>query len=219
MGGDLSRPRAALLDWDNTLVDSFPLIHVSINHTLEAMGHPTWSYEKTCQTIASSMRDFFPKLYGERWEEARDIFYDSYANRDLDKIKPFAGAEDLLAAFQEADIYIAVVSNKTGHNLRQEVSHLGWEGYFGRVVGATDASADKPARAVVEFALEGSGVPPGGDVWFGGDNAIDIDCALAAGCIPLIVEGAFANPEIPALDRAARKFNNCREIAALVRRF
>ena len=214
----LSRPRAALLDWDNTLVDSFPLIHVSINHTLKAMGHETWSYDKTCQTIAASMRDFFPNLFQDRWEEARDIFYGSYANRDLDKIKPLPGAVDLLAALKDADIYLAVVSNKSGHSLRQEISHLGWEGYFGRVVGATDASADKPAPAVIEFALEGSGIAPGRDVWFVGDNAIDIDCALSAGCIPLIVEGAFAKRENPALDRAVRKFNNCLEIAALVRR-
>ncbi len=217
MSGALSRPRAVLLDWDNTLVDSFPLIHISINHTLEAMGHDTWSFEKTCHTISSSMRDFFPKLYGDRWEEARDVFYASYAKRDLDKIEPIPGAEDLLSALQDAGIYLALVSNKTGDNLRQEVSHLGWGGYFSRVVGATDASQDKPDPAVVAFALEGSGIEPGRDVWFVGDNAIDIDCALSSGCVPLVVQSAHDTPENPALDRAERKFRDCHEIAALVR--
>ena len=218
MSGELSRPRAALLDWDNTLVDSFPLIYLSINHTLETMGHDTWSYEKFCLTISKSMRDFFPELFKERWEEARDIFFASYAKRDLDQIKPLAGAEELLIALRDAGIHLAVVSNKTGDTLRQESSHLGWDGYFGRLVGATDASADKPAPAAVEFALEGSGIPPGGDVWFIGDNAIDIDCALAAGCVPLIVQGALSDPENPSLDRAERKFRDCLELAALVRR-
>ena len=217
MSDALIRPRAVLLDWDNTLVDSFPLIHISINHTLEAMGHDTWSFETTCQTISTSMRDFFPKLYGDRWEEARDVFYASYAERDLDQIEPLAGAEELLSALRDAGIYLALVSNKTGDNLRQEVSHLGWDGYFSRVVGATDAAQDKPAPAVVAFALEGSGVPPGRDVWFVGDNAIDIDCALSSGCLPLIVRGAHHTPENPALDRAIRKFRDCLEIASLVR--
>lgn len=217
MSNALIRPRAVLLDWDNTLVDTFPLIHISINHTLEAMGHDTWSFEKTCRTIASSMRDFFPKLYGDRWEEARDIFYASYASRDLDKIEPLPGAEDLLSALREARIYLALVSNKSGDNLRQEVSHLGWGGYFSRVVGATDAAQDKPDPAVVAFALEGSGVPPGREVWFVGDNAIDIDCALSSGCIPLVVLSAHHGPDNPALDRALGKFRDCHEIAALVR--
>lgn len=217
MSGGLSRPRAVLLDWDNTLVDSFPLIHVAMNHALEAMGHDRWSYEEFCRTIAKSMRDLFPQLFKERWEEARDIFYASYAKRDLDRIKPLAGAEDLLIALKDAGIYLAVVSNKTGDNLRQESSHLGWDGYFHRLVGATDASQDKPARAVVEFALEGSGIEPGRDVWFIGDNAIDIDCALAAGCVPLIVRGAQESHDQPGLDRAERKFRDCGELADLVR--
>ena len=217
MIGDLSRPRAVLLDWDNTLVDTFPLIHVAMNHALEAMGHDSWSYEKFCQTIAKSMRDLFPVLFKERWEEARDIFYESYAKRDLDMIKPLAGAEELLVALNESKIYVAVVSNKSGENLRQESSHLGWDSYFDRLVGATDAKADKPAPAVVEFALEGSGIQPGRDVWFIGDNAIDIDCALAAGCVPLIVKGAHENHDNPELDRAERKFDNCKELAEAVR--
>jgi phosphoglycolate phosphatase len=217
MTAGLTRPRAVLLDWDNTLVDSFPLIHLSTNHTLQAMGHETWSYEKFCRTIASSMRDFFPKLYGDRWREARDIFVASYAKRDLDKIEPLPGAEQLLSALDQAGFYLALVSNKSGHHLRQEVSHLGWDGYFSRVVGAADARADKPDPAVIEFALDGSGIAPGRDVWFVGDNAIDIDCALAAGCVPLIVQGAHASHDVPALDRALRRFRDCHEIAAYVR--
>ena len=218
MSAELTRPRAVLLDWDNTLVDSLPLIHLSTNHTLRAMGHETWSYEKFCRTIASSMRDFFPKLYGDRWREARDIFVASYATRDLDKIEPLPGAQELLSALEHAGFYLALVSNKSGQHLRQEVSHLGWDDYFGRVVGAADASQDKPAPAVIEFALEGSGIGPGRDVWFIGDNAIDIDCALAAGCVPLIVQGAVTPGENRLLGRAERKFRDCLEIAELVRR-
>ena len=121
-------------------------------------------------------------------------------------------------AAREAGIHVAGVGNKAGDTWHQESGQLGWDGYGGRWVGATDASADKPAPAAVEFALEGSGIPPGGDVWFIGDNAIDIDCALAAGCVPLIVQGALSDPENPALDRAERKFRDCLELASLVRR-
>lgn len=214
----LRRPRAALLDWDNTLVDSFPVIHGAINDTLVAMGHEPWTFEDTCRQIAKSMRDFFPQLFRDRWEEARDVFYASYGARNLDSIRPLPGARELLSALAEAGAYLGVVSNKNGDTLREEVRHLGWEDYFGRVVGANDASADKPAPAVVEMALDGSGIRPGGDVWFVGDNAIDIDCARAAGCLPVVVRGAYATGDGTVLAGADHQFGNCLELASLVRR-
>ena len=213
----LNRPRAALLDWDNTLVDSFPVIHGAINHTLAAMGHEQWTFEQTCRYIALSMRDFFPKKFGDRWEEARDVFYAAYAKRDLDSIRPLPGAVELLDALAGAGIYLGVVSNKTGGTLREEVGHLGWTDYFSRVVGATDAAADKPAPEVIEFALEGSGIAPGRDVWFVGDNAVDIDCAEAAGCVALVVRGPFVTGDEASLGRAVRQFENCAALARLVR--
>ena len=213
----LTRPRAALLDWDNTLVDSFPAIHGAINATLAAMGHQQWTFEQTCAHIARSMRDFFPTKFGDRWEEARDVFYTSYAKRDLDSIQPMAGAAELLDALADAGIYLAVVSNKGGDILREEVGHLGWEGYFARVVGANDAAADKPAPEVIDLALEGSGIAPGQDVWFVGDNAIDIDCAESAGCMALVIRGRLVTGNEAALGRAARQFENCAALANLVR--
>ena len=46
-----------------------------------------------------------------------------------------------------------VVSNKSGKFLRAEVAHLGWEAYFGAVIGAGDAAADKPDPAPIHLAL------------------------------------------------------------------
>ncbi len=213
----LTRPRAVLLDWDNTLVDSFPAIHRAMNAALEAMGRDPWSFDVFCARIAHSMRDIFPKMFGDSWTEAVAVFNASYAARDLDHIQPLPGAEALLETFCEGGFYLGLVSNKSGHYLREEVSHLGWQGYFDRVVGATDAAEDKPSPIAIEFALEGSGIAPGRDVWFVGDNAVDIDCAESAGCVALIIHGAHATGKVEALDRATRQFANRSELADLVR--
>jgi phosphoglycolate phosphatase len=71
--------------------------------------------------------------------------------------------------------------------LRREAEALGWTRHFKRLVGAQDASADKPNRACIDFALEGSLIEPSSDVWFLGDAAIDMRCALAADCTPILV--------------------------------
>ncbi|MFQ5784161.1 MAG: HAD family hydrolase [Alphaproteobacteria bacterium] len=215
----LSRPRAALFDWDNTLVDSFGVIHKAYNETLAAMGLPTWTYEETCTRVARSMRESFPGLFGERWREARERFYAAYAAHHLDFVRPLPGAADLLAALNGSGVYLGVVSNKNGSHLRREVTHFGWRDYFGRVVGAADAAEDKPSAAPVMLALEGSGVAPGRDVWFVGDNAIDIACAEAAGCLPVIVGGAVRTGNAKALRDVAWRFADCHELAAVVRRF
>ena len=40
-------PRAILFDWDNTLVDTWPVIHDSMNVTLTHMGWEPWTMDET----------------------------------------------------------------------------------------------------------------------------------------------------------------------------
>ena len=214
----LTRPRAVLLDWDNTLVDSFGVIHTALNETLEAMGRSPRTFEETCRHTAKSMRNAFPALFGERWEEARDIFYRKYEANHLAQIRPLPGAVELLEALSGTGAYMAVVSNKSGKNLRKEAAHLEWDRYFARLVGANDAEEDKPAPAAVHLALSGSGVEAGPDVWFVGDNAIDVDCAEAAGCLPILLRGAVATGHTVASGRVEWCFDNRDDLTELVNR-
>ncbi len=183
-----SRPRALLFDWDNTLVDTWPAIHHALNVTLTAMGRPAWSYEETKLRVRASARDSFPALFGARAEEAMEIFYGSFEASHLEQLRERDGASELLRGLTAAGRYwMGVVSNKRGDILRREAEHLAWNGYFGRIVGATDAARDKPAVEPVELALEGSGVPRGGEVWFVGDTDIDMLCAANTGCVSVLL--------------------------------
>ena len=47
----------------------------------------------------------------------------------------------LLQALSDSGVYLGVVSNKTGRFLRAELAALGWDHYFGKLVGAGDAAA------------------------------------------------------------------------------
>jgi phosphoglycolate phosphatase len=191
----LPEPKGILFDWDNTLVDNWGAIHAAINLTLVAMGHRPWTLEDTRRNVARSLRDSFPALFGERWTEARDIFYKSFESVHLEQLKPLPGAAEMLAALKERGLYLGVVSNKTGRYLRSEADQLGWTRHFGRLVGATDASADKPAVAPVDLALTDSGLARGAEVWFVGDGAIDLQCAANAHLTPIFFG---TNNSIPA---------------------
>lgn len=187
-------PRAILFDWDNTLVDVWPAVNDALNAAFDAMGHARWTLPETKTRVRKSLRDSFPEMFGARWMEARDVFYTQYEAEHLNYLVPMAGAAETLAGLKSLGLYLGVVSNKNGHFLRAEATALGWDGYFGHLVGATDAAADKPAPDPVHLALDGSGVRAGPEVWFVGDGAIDVQCALAAGLTPVVLEG----PEIRA---------------------
>lgn len=182
-------PRAVLFDWDNTLVSNWRCVHAAVNAALEAFDLPTWTLEESYGRIRQSLRDSFPVLFGAQWERARDIFYAYFEAHHLQHMDVLTGAPDLLLALRERGVYVAVVSNKTGHLLRREAEALGWTPYFGALVGANDAAADKPDPAPVHLALAPSGLERWApeEVWFVGDADIDMRCAHATGCTPLLV--------------------------------
>jgi len=182
----MARPGAILFDWDNTLVDSWPVIHDALVVTFQAMGHPPWSLEETKERVRRSLRDSFPTLFGTRWEEARRLYLETFTSIHLERLTAFVGAETLLSGLAADGYYLAVVSNKTGPILRREADHLGWTPYFRRLVGAGDTRADKPDPAPVHAALAGSGIVPAA-TWFVGDTTLDMECAEQAGCVPVLL--------------------------------
>ena len=180
-------PRVVLFDWDNTLVDSWGCIQAATNATLRAMGHETWTLEEMKDRVALSLRDSFPRLFGDRWTEARDIFYAEFAAIHLDYLRPLPGVEAMLDSLAEMGLRLGVVSNKNGAFLREEIGHLGWGGRFDKAVGATDAPADKPDPAAVALALTPMACAPGPAVWLAGDAEVDMQGAIASGCVPVLL--------------------------------
>jgi phosphoglycolate phosphatase len=203
----MRRPRAILFDWDNTLVDSWAVIHEALVVTFKAMGHVPWTLEETKQRVRHSLRDAFPPLFGERWEEARKLYLDAFSAIHLERLTALAGAEALLEALADDGYYLAVVSNKTGRFLRREADHLDWSRHFRAMVGAGDARADKPDPAVIEAALSGSGIEPAA-AWLVGDTALDLECAVAGGCVPVLISLEDLGKEVSKLSPALR-FSDC----------
>ncbi len=187
-----TRPRAVLFDWDNTLVDTWPVIHDALNHTFAAYGLETWSIAETRRRVRRSMRESFPGYFGDKWEEAADVFYARYGAIHAEKLVAVDGAGAMLAQLHGAGLALGVVSNKTGSFLRIEAEQLGWSTYFGRIVGSFDAPRDKPDPAPVMMVLDATGHLPGKDVWFVGDADIDLECAHNSGCTPVLLR-----PQVP----------------------
>ena len=208
----LPRPKAILFDWDNTLIDSWAIIHEAMNTTLKHFDMQTWTLNETRSRVRKSMRDSFPLLFGDDWPAAADVFYGRYRDIHVSRLAPLPGSADMLQAIHEQGVFLAVVSNKMGEYLRLEAAHLGWDRYLSNLVGANDAPADKPSPAPVHMALDGSGHQPALDVWFVGDADIDLECAANTGCTSILVREAPPEPGEFDKHPPAKYLKNCWEL-------
>ncbi len=214
---DVTRPSVLLYDWDNTLVDGWAGITAALNAVFTAFDRPLWTPEDTRNRVRVSLRESFPAMFGDQWEHARDIFYDTLTHKHLDHVTPMPGVPELLLAGTPWPQ--GVVSNKAGAFLRREVVHLGWSSFFGPVVGAGDAVADKPDPAPLLLALSQMGRSASADIWYMGDTALDMQAARAAGLTAVLIGDAAhdggverARPDIH-FHNAATLHSRLRELA------
>jgi len=210
-------PRTILFDWDNTLVESWGVIHRALNTTLTALGHPTWTMDETRARVRKSAREAFPDWFGADAGRATRIFYEAFEAEHLNGLATRPGAGDMLVRLAAHGFDLAVISNKRGDLLRREARHLGWTAHFRALVGAGDAARDKPDPAAVAMALDGAPAESGGTgVWLVGDTDIDLVCARNSGCVPILLREAA--PEVGEFTHAPpiRHVGQCPDLAALL---
>lgn len=188
-------PRAILFDWDNTLVDTWEGMHRAMNATLVAMDHEPWTMEQAQRRMNRSLRNSFPELFGERWHEAHDVFYEAFLEGHLDTLKSLPGAEKMLQALYEMRIFMGVASSKVGTMLREEIAYFGWEKYLPGVVGSGEAEKDKPAKEAALFATRGTNIELGKYLWVVGDLPIDMEFARNVGATAIAMNSTLPNTE------------------------
>lgn len=190
-------PRAVIFDWDNTLVDTWRSCYEAFNATLKKFEAPFCSPEDFYNQPHYSARDLFPRYLGDAAKEAETFFYEQMQTTHLENLRPLPGAEKLLQLLLGRNVYMGVASNKEGNLLRQEVKHLGWDHYFGQVIGSLDTLEDKPSPLPLMAVLKDTHILPGHEVWFVGDSSVDTLCAKNANCIPVAVSQHAILPDTP----------------------
>ncbi|GHM58758.1 MAG: haloacid dehalogenase [Candidatus Mesenet longicola] len=177
-------PKAIVFDWDNTLIDSQQSVSAAINHTLKQMGSDNLQASRHNYV---SRKEFLVNLFGDGWQEAGAI-YQQYLDQQspLKDLSLNPGVVEMLRNLTQYNLYLAIVSNKDGNNLREEVAYLGLSHYFKKVVGSGDTPEDKPSPLPLLFALEDSNIKPSNEVLFVGDSITDVHCAQNANCLPVV---------------------------------
>ena len=216
-GVTVGPPLAVLFDWDNTLVENWLSIQAAMNAALADAGREPFDLDEVKVTARFSGREIFPRVFGDNWQKAREIFLEHFARHHLAGLKIMPGAETLMEALEEKGVPLAIVSNKIGDLLRREVAHLGWSSRFLAVVGAQDAPVDKPDPAPVLLVLNQAGIEAGARIWMVGDTDIDMRAGVAAGCSGILVGPDPIDPALLAGAEPLHRFHSCVELAGFVR--
>ncbi len=189
--------KSVFFDWDGTLVDSLPFLFKAHNTVRERLGYPLWSRDEYAGAVVYSTRELYPRIYGERSDEAREMLYSYITENHIDNIEVIAGAKDALDAMRARNVPMGVVSNKRHDVLRREVEHLGWQDYFGVYHGAGAASQDKPSGIPLLHAISEHPLAMSiDDVLYVGDTESDLSCASEAGCPVVFIRHVSNSAEL-----------------------
>jgi phosphoglycolate phosphatase len=210
-------PKIVLFDWDGTLVNSLQGLFEAHNYVRDYLGHEPWTFDEYKTHMQFSSRELYPRLYGERAEEAIKILYDYYAKNHTNNMQIMPYAEQLLNLLKERKVPMGVVSNKRHDMLKKEVEHLGWGHYFESTVGAGVAEKDKPAADPVNYALNIMNIHEEPDnIWYIGDTVTDLQTAKAVKCKAILVLNGENKQDLISTYEPFLTADNCMDIVEYI---
>lgn len=215
---NIAPPKAVFFDWDGTLVDSLAFLESAHDHILSVFKQPHREKDWFGAKYFGQPREYiYTDIYKERSEEAKPLFEAYVRDNHIGALEPMDGAEEMLQLLHSHNIPMGVVTNKVREFVGPEIKHFEWDPYFKSLVGANEASDDKPSAAPLLLAIERANLDIDiSDVWYIGDTRADMGCAKNAGAKMVYLEYLSRDDDwlekYPPLMRA----KNCKEITAFL---
>lgn len=211
------KPDAIFFDWDGTLVDTLPGLLIAHNHVRVHFDLPLWTRDQFHKEMKYSSRELYPKIYGERTDEAIAVLVDFMDKHILNYLEPLKNSEVLLRRIHKMGIPIGIVSNKRHAFLIREIEHLGWGKYIAVQAGSGYADQDKPSGVPIRKALAEIGIKPEHSlVWFVGDTETDLLAAADAACVSVLILHESDQAALIEKHNPAFIFENCQDLLSSI---
>lgn len=180
--------KTAVFDWDNTLAESRSTLVYAINQVSSQYGLEEWDIVKKKRDNNLSFRDNFPRIFGDKAEEAYDRYTKIYLQNVSQIITAFPKTHEVLAFFKQNGISVMIMTNKDRVLFDYELPLLFNPDIFDNIVCGHEAEEDKPYAGhliwTVKGVLNSEQISPT-SVWVIGDSPQDSACARAAGARPI----------------------------------
>lgn len=183
--------RAVIFDLDGTLIDTEKYYRVFWPKALAAFGyHMT---DEQALRLRSLGRPFAPALLKEWFGEELDYYavrqkrkdmMEEYLDREGVQRKP--GALELVRKLKELGIVTAIATASDLERTEKYLRLTGLEGYFDRLISATQVKEGKPAPDIYTYACEQLGLAPA-ECLAVEDSPNGVLSAYRAGCRTVMV--------------------------------
>ena len=202
-GGAPVPAAALLLDLDGTILDTATDLTTAVNRTLDELGRSPVRETSVRAWIGDGVRALVRQALeatgggSERdLDHAHERFMIHYGDCFADASTPYADVLETLAAFREAGVPMAVVTNKAAAFTEPLLEATGLRPLLDVVISGDSAPAKKPDPAPVLAALERMGAEPAASVLVG-DSRNDTEAGLRAGCRVVCVAYGYNRGEDP----------------------
>ena len=193
----MTRPPAAILDIDGTLVDT------NYHHAVawfRAFRHfdvtlPLYRIHRHIgmggdQLVGALAGDDFERAHGDA---VRALEGDLYMEL-IDEVRPLAGARDLLRDLKERGHALVLASSAKQHEVDHYLDLLGARELADGWTTSADVEQTKPQPDLVAAAIEKAGA---GDAVMAGDSTWDCEAAKRAGIATIgVLTGGFSDQEL-----------------------
>ncbi|MDE1921113.1 MAG: HAD family hydrolase [Candidatus Omnitrophica bacterium] len=194
--------KLVIFDLDGTLVNAYPAVTKSVNHTLKAMGFAPRSRLEVKRSVGGGDRKLMAHFVGEKSvPEAIAIYRPHHAKalRQKGGVTLMPGAEGVLKFLKARGCKLAIASNRPTKFTRIILKESGILKFFDAVLCADRVSRPKPHPDIL-WAIAGRLKFKLPEVLYVGDMTIDVLCARQAGVMMAAVStGSSHKKELKAL--------------------
>ena len=183
-------------DLDGTLLETHRDLGAAVNHALALGGFDLVPADSASDLIGGGAKIMLKQavdaqggLPDEKFRPLYKQMLAYYSENNAVHTRPYPGAAETLAALTQADVRMAVVTNKFEGFARQILTSLELIDHFVGVIGGDSLGKDADGKYIAKPApgpvLRAQEICGGGRIVFVGDSSYDVKAARAAG-VPVI---------------------------------
>ncbi len=173
-----------LFDLDGTITDSAPGITDSVKYALNKLNEPIPPYETLKKFIGPPLSYGFMNFCGlskEKADLAVEYYREYYRVGGMLNCEVYEGVEDMLTELYNSGKKIVLATSKPEEFAIKILEHFELNKYFHTMAGATFDSSRASKSAVIEYALNKSGITDKNNAIMVGDRHHDIEGAAING--------------------------------------